>query len=158
MKREILSAVITAIFLGYNSTAFSQDTTATMQPLKQFMTKNDLKKDLAAIEHVVVRCYAYYGVLASLLDHDNRPDRRDTVNRMLAGMDKLNEAWLGLSIQMQPKISEDVREKNFQAQSVAMAKAYVDRVNATRARTGDMFDDEVIKSDGAVCLEIINSL
>jgi hypothetical protein len=110
-------------------------------PIKKFMAENS-NVDPSTLEHVGYRCYVVLRIIGGIFEQDTRPDVQ------MNG--KLFSAWADSFV---PNLTG--KKPDFaRSQAERISKAYGERIAQSKAMSGNIFNDPVVRSDFEVCTAI----
>lgn len=150
-KRSSFIALVAACFTALPALAQPDSTLPSMKPLSRYIAENDVGTDLVASSYVMARCASYYGIMSYFLSNSNNPEYQISKRAADAAQTRYFNAWFALSKKIDPQVSDSQRRQQIEKMGGSIIKAYSERTNAIRARTGNMFDDPVIKDDAETC-------
>ena len=114
-----------------------------MVPIKKFIAENS-NRDPSTLEHVGYRCYVVLRIIGGIFELDTRPDVQ------MNG--KLFSAWADSFV---PNLTGKTFNPEFaRSQAERISKAYSERIAQSKAMSGNIFNDPVVRSDVEVCTAI----
>jgi hypothetical protein len=129
---------------------------AQLVPLQDYIGQSRVEKDPVALGYVAERCSALYSVFGKNLEGETDPERQ----RVMAEAFNAGERFMGLAVKLM--ISGTTMCGGCPAansKNVAdLGNLYIDRIEAARLRTGNMFSDHLIVGDFATCKGLLAKL
>jgi hypothetical protein len=138
-ERGFLIGILTSIFLTFCTTpSLAQD----MTTIDSFISQNRNADDSEKIQFVGFRCASLYMTMGIYLEGDQ-------INKHLW---EWNQAMQNAIFSTAFSLSDESSSTDYiTGQLEKMSNSYRDRFNAERARTGNGFNDNIIKSDLKTC-------
>jgi hypothetical protein len=112
-------------------------------PIKKFIAENS-NRDPNNSEHVGYRCYVVLSLIGGMFEQDDRPDVKTQGTLFRAWADGFIPAAMGKNF------NPDYARK----QGEIISQAYGERIARSRAMSGNIFDDPVVRSDFEICTAI----
>ena len=126
-------------------------------PLQEYIAQPGVDKDPVAISYVMSRCSALYTVFGKNLERETAPERQ----QVRAEAYSVAERFLGAAALLMMRGTTIEMKDAFRRTStviVGLGNLYVDRIQAVRLRTNNMFDDTLIAGDFATCKALLAKL
>jgi len=126
-------------------------------PLQDYMAQRGVADDPAAQSYMMSRCAALYVVIAKGMDGETDPERQKVKAETYGAGEKFVGAAAALSMR-----GTTIEMKDAFAQTaktvVRLSNLYVDRIEAARLRTNNMFSDTLIAGDVSTCKALLAKL
>lgn len=119
-------------------------------PLQDYVNQPNIEKDPAALGYVFHRCCALYAVVVKIFESETDPERVKLRNSLTDRVNNFTRAAIRLMMKG-TNLSEGEAEKKVLDLIADLANLYGKRIESTRLRTNNMFDDPLIGGDMAVC-------
>jgi hypothetical protein len=155
MRKKYLQRKFVTIFLSATLSSFSlavsAQTKQDLVPIQKFIASHpNTLKDPPSIQYLSLRCAGLYMSLIKMFSDVDDQSIKATVKDMEARSQRYFLIALNIEERLTKK-SLDERTKSQQSQLFLIASSYIDRINQTRARTGNIWTDTLIKEDKEFC-------
>jgi hypothetical protein len=122
-------------------------------PLRDYIGQPGVTQDPVALAYVMERCSALYGVFAKNLEGELDPQRQKFKAEALDA----GEEFMGAAAQLMMR-GTTIEIKDALARTsktvTELGNLYVDRIEAVRLRTNNMFTDNLVAGDFATCKDL----
>jgi hypothetical protein len=126
-------------------------------PLQDYINQVGVEKDPAALGYIASRCSALYADFAKGMEGESDPQRQKAKDDWT----QIAERFMGRATQMMMSGTTIEFKDALQREAsivVKLGNIYTERIEATRLRTNNMFDDSLIAGDFKVCATLAKTL
>jgi len=151
MQKQFLRRIFVLTSLSLLPLSASAQTKQDMVPIQKFIASHpNTLKDPPSIQYLSLRCSGLYMSLIKMFSGADDPSIKSTVKDMEAR----SHRYFQIALQIEERLTKkslDERTKSQQSQLFLIASSYIERINQTRARTGNIWTDTLIKEDKEFC-------
>jgi hypothetical protein len=119
-----------------------------MVPIQKYIASHpNTLKDPPSIQYLSLRCSGLYMSLIKMFSSIDDPSIKATVK----DMESRSQRHFLIALNIEERLTKKSLDERTKSQLFLIASSYIERINQTRATTGNIWTDTLIKEDKEFC-------